>query len=256
LLVKRIVGRCLVLLLIGFSAAEVESHASCRRLSAENVGTRFGTVLVEIARAFVQAGIWDDPDCDSAGTKELRHLCSLTGNVDDAVERINRSIEQGCFDEAGAYTQTADFYIFQALRTTLESPEPNLRWQGLKLAYYLCDDAHLLTETGVRECAREVEEGALHILKTDETPFNRHLALEILGSGLASERSRETLVGLTRTGSDRGETCPHGLTLASETDSAESPWDVMARDFAKGKYRCEQQLAREALDRLDRGTKR
>ena len=235
-----------------FGICGSDGFARCKSLSAEEVGTRLGTVVLEIARAFAQAGVWADPDCRSPRTKELRYLCSLTDEFESAIERVNKAVDRGCFDDKGAYAQSADFYAFRVLKTALSSTDPNLRWQGLMRMFVLCEDATMLTDAGAKGCAQEVEEGALNTLQGDREPFNRHLALEILGSRLVTERSRETLVEVARTCLDLGEGCPHGLLSASSTRQNHLPWDAIAKGFAESKYACEQQLAREALDRLDR----
>lgn len=225
--------------------------AHCKDLSAEEVGTKLGTVVLEIARAFVRAGVWADPDCRSPKSKEVRYLCSLSDDFERAVERVNKAVDRGCFDDSGVYAQSAEFYAFRELKTALSSPEPKLRWQGLMRMFVLCEDAHMLTDAGAKGCGQEVEDGALDLLQTDRNPFNRHLALEILGSRLATRRSRETLDELGRTGRNLGEICPHGLRSARSTRENHLSWEAIAKGFAESKYGCEQQLAREALDRLD-----
>ncbi len=247
---NRLAGGLLVSLII-FGAGGTDCQAGCKGLSAEKVGTRLGTVVLEIAHAFVQTEAWTDPDCGSPETKELRYLCSLSDDFESAIERVNKGVDQGCFDEAGAYAQSPEFHVFEVLKGTLSSAEPKLRWQGLMRMFILCEDSTMLTEAGTRGCGKEVEEAALDILRTDRDPFNRHLALEILGSRLVSERSRETLDELARTGRNIGEICPHGLRSANSTRENHLPWGVIAKGFLESKYACEQELAREALERLD-----
>jgi len=227
------------------------TFAGCKGLSAEGVGTRLGTAVLEIARAFVRAGTWNNPDCHSPESREARDLCSLSSELENAVERINKAVDRGCIDEAGEYARSADVHAFSVLKTALSSSDSRLRWQVLMRMYLLCEDASMLTEAGAKGCGQEVEGGALDVLREDREPFNRHLALEILGSRLVTERSRESLQAVVRTQQDLPGVCPHGFLSANTTPGNHLPWDSIASGFDRSKYRCEQQLAREALARLD-----
>ena len=85
------------------SAGNSAVVAGCQGLSAETVGRKLGSVLVELAKAFVDARIWDNPDCRSPKSPEEKRLCSLADDVDAAVERVNKAVDHQCFDPKGSF---------------------------------------------------------------------------------------------------------------------------------------------------------
>lgn len=247
---KNALQRSLVFTLIVCAYSAVHGFARCKGLSAEEVGTRFGTVLLEICQAFVEAEVWNNPDCKSPKSKQLSRLCSMVDEMEEAAEKVNKAADRGCFDDTGDYAQSADLYVFRTLKTALSSDDSKLHWQGLMRMYILCDDATMVTEAGQKGCGQEVEGAALSVLQTDRDPVNRHLALEILGSRFVTERSREILEQVAQTRRQLGERCPHGFRSDRSTYKNHTSWDEIAKNLIEGREACEQQLAREALSTL------
>jgi len=224
--------------------------AGCRGLSAQEVGEGLGKVLLEVAEAFVRADVWDNPPCDSPKTPELRQLCSLMDDVDDAVERINKSVDRKCFDDTGAFAQSADYYAYSVLQQARSSQEPKLRWQILMRMHLLCKQGVMLTDAGSRECPSTVEQACIDTLKSDADPFNRHLALEILSRSYATDSARPTLEEIVRTASPPRGLCPRGFHSRTNANARPVPWREIARGYQSSDYSCESELASEALNRL------
>jgi hypothetical protein len=227
-----------------------DAVAKCKGLTSEVVGTRLGVTVSDIARAFVDAGAWNEPDCTSPKTQELRHLCALVDDLYNAVELVNKAVDRGCIEANGPYDRSPDHYAFEVVEALLSSPNPRIRWQGLMRMFVLCDEASMLTEAGAKGCGPQVEQGALTILKTDKDLFDRHLALEVLGSRFLTEASRPILEDLVRTAQDIGPDCPHGWLSDSAVENPVA-WEAMADGFAKSQYSCERMLAADALRKLD-----
>lgn len=231
-------------------ASAGSTMAGCRGLSAQEVGEGLGKALLEVAEAFVRAGVWDNPLCDSPKTPELRHLCSLMDEVDDAVERINKSVDRKCFDDAGAFAQSADYYVYSVLQQARSSQDPKLRWQVLMRMYLLCKQGVMLTDAGSKECPSIIEQACIDTLKSDTDPFNRHLALEILSRSYTTDRARPTLEEIARTAPAPKGPCPRGFHSRTNPNARPVPWGDIAQGYQSPGYSCESELANEALDRL------
>lgn len=238
----------LLLAIVGIPSSE--SYAGCRGLSAEEVGEGLGRTLLEVAKAFVRAGVWDNPQCESAKTREMRELCSMMDDVDDAIERVNKSVDRKCFDDAGPFAQSADYYVFSILKQGLASDDPKLRWQVLMRMYLICRQGVMLTDAGSKECPTIIEQTCIDTLSQDKDPFNRHLALEILSRSYVTEHARAVLEEIIRTApSPRGQ-CPHGFHSQTNPAVRPMPWESIARGYQAGDLSCEGELAKEALDHL------
>lgn len=246
----RILGALPLLGAVVFSSIATAA-AGCRSLSAEEVGKELGSALLEIAKAFVRAGVWDDPPCQSPKTPELRRLCSLTDKVDAAVERVNKSVDRGCFDDKGPFAQSADFHAYGVLQDAKSSPDPRLRWQVLMRMYLLCRQGVMLTDSGSKECPVIIEQACIETLRSDADPFNRHLALEILLRGYATERSKPLLRELGQVAADSGGHCPRGFASRTDPNTRPVPWDEIARGYAASMYSCDRELAAEVLSLLE-----
>lgn len=247
-----LIGRSLATVLAGFVFAAVPAFAGCKGLSAKDVGTRLGTAMLDVGAAFAEAGVWSFPNCHKPKDEKIRQMCKRMEKAADAAEELNKSADRGCFDDEGSYEQSADFYVFRVLRDGLSSPDPRIRWEALLQMFSMCGGGTMITDAGEKGCGREVEKAALELLNVDQDPMNRHLALEVLASRLATEHSRSILEQIARTGKQMDSLCLHGFASEHSTYKDHATWDRIARQIRESKMMCERQLAQEALIALDK----
>ncbi len=117
--------------------------------------------------------------------------------------------------------------------------------------YLLCKQGVMLTDAGSKECPTIVEQACVDTLNSDVDPFNRHLALEILSRGYATDRSMPTLEDVRRTASDSTGHCPRGFPSRADPNARAVPWGEIARGYRSSEYSCETELAIEALSHLE-----